>query len=66
MIAMIKSTRFIIIQEGIFIGFVACLIYAFKQSFPIIPFLSYLGPIVLGAYGIKSYANFKSNGGETK
>jgi len=58
-----RSSRFIIIQEGIFVGLAACILYMLNQNFPIIPFLSFLGPIVLGVYGIKTIQHIKQNGG---
>ena len=63
---MLKSTRFVIIQEGIILGFLVCCIYTYIPSFPIIPFLSFLGPIILGSYGIKSIEHIKNGKKETK
>ena len=63
---MLKSTRFVIIQEGIILGIVGAMAYCFFPAFPLIQFYAYLGPIILGSYGIKSIEHIKNGKKETK
>jgi hypothetical protein len=56
----LESTRFFIIQESIFFGFVGCILYAtVLPKFPYEAFLIFLGPVAIGAYGIKTFEHVK-------
>jgi hypothetical protein len=60
---LLKSTRFVVIQEGFLLGFISCILYAsILPRFPIKDFLLYLAPIVVGIYGIKTAVEHKQNG----
>ena len=63
----LRSTRFIIIQEGLFLGFVASLLSAaLVPQFPIKDFLLFLAPVTLGAYGIKTFQHVKTENGTSE
>ena len=59
---MIRSTRFIIIQEGIACGLIGAILKTIFTQFPIVAFYGFLGPIIIGIYGIKTYQHIKNGG----
>jgi len=60
-----KSTRFILIQESLFLAFISCLLSAtIIKAFPIEAFLLFLGPVAVGVYGIKSWAHTQDTTGQ--
>ena len=58
----VNSTRFLIVQEGILIVVLASVTKMLMPTFPLETLIAFLGPVVLGAYGFKTYENIK--GGE--
>jgi hypothetical protein len=57
----IKSTRFIIIEEALVLGFSGCLLHAtILQKFPVEPFLVFLGGIAIGSHVSKTIEDIKN------
>lgn len=57
----LTARQFFIIQEGIVLGVLGSVAKIFLENFPLETLLWYLGPIVLGAYGINAWKQTKSN-----
>jgi len=53
------STRFIYIQEAIAVGLIGAFSKVAFSSFPVIELYGFLGPILLGAYGLKTWGHSK-------
>ena len=56
----IDRNRFVVLLS-IALAFIASVIKTIWASFPIVEFLTFLGPVALGAYGIKNYRDSKEN-----
>ena len=64
---MVKSSRFVYIQEGIFIGLLGAVLKVFFPRFPLTELYAFTAPIVLGAFGLKTWGHTKNGGDdETK
>ena len=57
----LTTRQFFIIQEGIVLGVLGSVAKIFLENFPLETLLWYLGPIVLGAYGINAWKQTKGN-----
>jgi xanthosine utilization system XapX-like protein len=51
----IDSTRFVFVQEGIVVGLLGSLARVIWPTFPTIELFGFLGPLLLGAYGFKTW-----------
>ena len=60
-----ESSRFTIIQEGLLIGIIGAAAKTIWPGFPIIELYGFTGPIVLGAYGMKTWGHAKEGENET-
>jgi hypothetical protein len=56
---MLSSTKFVIIQEGLLLGSVAAILKTIFEKFPLDSFYVFIGPIVLGVYGLRTWSNIK-------
>lgn len=57
----LSSTRFFIIQEGIVVGCLAAAAKVVFPDFPLATLLTYLAPIIVGAYGFKTFQHVKED-----
>ena len=60
------STRFIYIQEGIAVGLIGAFAKVIWPGFPVIELYGFMGPIILGAYGLKTWGHSKDVEAEVK
>ena len=59
---MLDSSRFFYVQEGIGVGFLAAIIKTIFLRFPLIELYAFVGPIVMIAFGLKTWGDIKKNG----
>jgi xanthosine utilization system XapX-like protein len=49
------STRFVFVQEGIAVGIFGAIARVIWPAFPVIELYGFIGPLLLGAYGFKTW-----------
>ena len=59
-----ESTRFIYIQEALAIGILGSFAKVLFPGFPVIELYGFIGPIIMIAFGIKTWSDIKENGKE--